>query len=152
VILYDKIRGSLIHIETLNNHESLNAGFVGNIIQSYLLPFLAGFLGTLAFVLRNISRKVQNCSYSKVSQTDFKLRVTLGSLAGILAGWILPTKSFELSVSPHVLSFIAGYNIEVIFRTFDFLILKYLNTIKDSRKKIENQEPEKRNENKSEVN
>ena len=135
----------LKRIESIKNRESQSAIFVGQIIQNYLLPILAGVLGTLAFILRGINRKVKSDSFSKVSHTDYQLRITLGALAGVSASWIFPSKGLDSSYSPLLISFIVGYNIEVFFTAVDNVIHKYLSKDKDytDSKKPENESGKK---------
>ncbi|MBL8092334.1 MAG: hypothetical protein JNJ43_18520, partial [Anaerolineales bacterium] len=61
------------------------------------------------------------------------VRISLGALAGIMIGFIIPTDdatSFVGSVSPLALAFLVGYNIEFFFSLMDALTDRLKNLIK----------------------
>lgn len=100
------------------------AQFVLVILQSYLLPLLYGILGAGTFVLRSLSKEIENETFSDEKGTQHLLRVSLGALAGILVGWfsvLIPseTTTFVGSISPLAIAFLVGYNIEVFFSLMD---------------------------------
>ena len=102
----------------------LAAQFVLAILQSYLLPLLYGILGAGTFVLRSLSREVEDETFSDEKGTQHLLRVSLGALAGILVGWfsfLIPdeTITFVGSISPLAIAFLVGYNIELFFSLMD---------------------------------
>jgi len=94
-----------------------------NIIQSYILPILYGLLGASTDVLRTLSRKVKNVTYSDTTGIHI-LSIALGALAGIVVGWFSfffggDKTSFLGSVSPLAIAFLVGYNIEFFFSKMD---------------------------------
>jgi hypothetical protein len=102
----------------------LAAQFVLAILQSYLLPLFYGILGAGTFVLRSLSKEIEDETFSDDKGIQHLLRVSLGALAGILVGWfsfLLPseTATFVGSISPLAIAFLVGYNIEVFFSLMD---------------------------------
>ncbi len=102
----------------------LAAEFILIILQSYLLPLLYGLLGAGTFILRSLSKEIESVTYSKQSEINYALRLSLGALAGIMAGWvafILPSEgiTFLGSVSTPAVAFLVGYNIEIFFSLMD---------------------------------
>ena len=102
----------------------LAAQFVLTILQSYLLPLFYGILGAGTFVLRSLSKEIEDETFSDEKGTQHLLRVSLGALAGILVGWfsfLIPseTKTFVGSISPLAIAFLVGYNIELFFSLMD---------------------------------
>lgn len=98
--------------------------FVLTILQSYLLPILYGLLGAGTSVLRSLSRRIKNVTYSEEVGIQHLLSVSLGALAGIVVGWFSflignGTTTFLGSVSPLAIAFLVGYNIELFFSRMD---------------------------------
>lgn len=103
----------------------LAAGFVLDILQSYILPLLYGLLGASTYVLRSMSTEIKDMQYSVDSNRGYILRLALGTLAGLIVGWfifLLPGQTFLASISPFAVAFLVGYNIEIIFSFMDNLI------------------------------
>ena len=102
----------------------LAAQFALVILQSYLLPLLYGILGARTFVLRSLSKEIEEETFSGEKRTQHVLRASLGALAGILVGWfsfLIPneTTTFIGSISPLAIAFLVGYNIELFFAMMD---------------------------------
>jgi hypothetical protein len=111
----------------LSRRARLSAGFVLDILQSYILPLLYGLLGASAYVLRTMSNEIEEVKYSVGSNRGYALRLALGTLAGLIVGWfifLLPGQTFLASISPFAVAFLVGYNIELIFSLMDNLIIK----------------------------
>lgn len=101
--------------------------FVLNVLQSYILPILYGLLGASTYVLRSLSRKINDVTYSGVTGTQHILSISLGALTGIMVGWfsfLIPNEStsFLGSVSPLAIAFLVGYNIEFFFSRMDLAL------------------------------
>jgi len=108
----------------ISRQAQLAAQFVLAILQSYLLPLLYGILGAGTFVLRSLSKEIEDETFSDEKGTQHLLRVSLGALAGILVGWfsfLIPdeTTTFVGSISPLAVAFLVGYNIELFFSLMD---------------------------------
>ncbi|HAI75599.1 MAG TPA: hypothetical protein DCM08_05075 [Microscillaceae bacterium] len=97
-----------------------------NILQLYVLPLLYGMLGAYVFILRVLSKDVKQQTYSQDSEINYRLRISLGILAGLAVGLLFApseTKSLSsLNLSPLSLAFVAGYAIEVLFTAIDQFI------------------------------
>ncbi|NVK72166.1 MAG: hypothetical protein HWE24_01695 [Oceanospirillaceae bacterium] len=91
-------------------------------LQNYLLPLIYGLLGALIFVLRTLLQQVRNLTYTSSREIGYRLRLTLGCLAGMITGWFLKPNMGEMALSPMALAFLAGYSIEVLFTILDKLI------------------------------
>jgi len=98
--------------------------FVLNILQSYILPILYGLLGAGTSVIRSLSQKIKDVTYSRAIEVQHILSISLGALAGIMVGWFSfligpSTTTFLGSVSPLAIAFLVGYNIETFFSRMD---------------------------------
>ena len=93
-------------------------------LHEYFLPLVYGLLGSAMFVLRRLSEEIRNLTYSADSAVLYGLRITMGALSGLTIGWFLrPDESDLLNILPGLsLSFLVGYNVEVLFSTMDRLI------------------------------
>jgi hypothetical protein len=94
-------------------------------MSAYILPFLYGWLGAVAYVMRSLSNEIADLTYSKASDVRFRLRVVLGMLSGITVGLILSPEALPSSLSaitPLALAFLAGYSVELLFSAMDRLI------------------------------
>lgn len=100
---------------------TLAASFTLNAFQGYLLPLLYGLLGAFIFVLRTLLREVKSLTYSFDSEIRYRLRLTLGALGGMIVGWFLKPEDAEglASLSPMAISFLMGYNVDVLFSIMD---------------------------------
>ena len=108
----------------------LSAQFALNALQSYLLPLFYGLLGALVYVLRTLSNEIKNVTYSSHSEIRFRLRLSLGSLGGMVIGWFFTPESGSslASLGPMTIAFLTGYNIDILFSLMD----KIANSITDS--------------------
>lgn len=93
-------------------------------LQSYILPLLYGLLGAFIFVLRSLLQQVHDLTYTPGREIGYRLRLTLGSLAGMITGWVLKPDAMAgaAELSPMAVAFLAGYSIEVLFAMLDKLI------------------------------
>lgn len=99
----------------------LSAKFVLNALQTYFLPLLYGLLGAVIFVLRTLSAEIKAVTYSADSEIRYRLRMTLGSLAGLIIGWFFqPEEGAAIaSLGPMATSFLVGYNVNILFSIMD---------------------------------
>jgi hypothetical protein len=110
-------------------------GFPLEIINMYLLPLLYGMIGACAYVLRELSKEVQNMTYSSDDAVNYNLRIQLGALTGLVVGWFLtPVRGsaaedmFSMyNLGPFALSFLSGYSIELVFSAMDRFIAAFSN-------------------------
>ena len=101
--------------------------FVLQILQTYVLPLLYGWVGAMAFVLRSLIVTVKKKSFRVELNVEYRLRVYLGLLAGLVIGWFLSSKGDARQVgvadlTPAAVSFLAGYSVEIMFSTMDRIV------------------------------
>ncbi|MCP4668752.1 MAG: hypothetical protein GY849_20625 [Deltaproteobacteria bacterium] len=101
-----------------------SAEFVLRALNIYLLPLLYGLLGAVTFVLRSLSIEIKQLTFTYDSDIRYRLRLSLGALAGMAVGWFLKPEELESlgSISPMALAFLMGYNVEVLFSIMDRFI------------------------------
>jgi hypothetical protein len=112
-----------------------SVGFPLQIVNMYLLPLLYGMMGACAYVLREISKEVQNMTYSNDDAVNYNLRIQLGALSGLIVGWFLtPAEGMagnELfnvyNLGPFALSFLSGYSIELVASAMDRFLAAFSN-------------------------
>lgn len=103
------------------------AKYILNIMQTYVLPPLYGWLGAMAYVLRRLISEINSGTYHSDSDTSYNLRIYLGVLAGLAIGWfVAPANKAGGNVlqalSPLALAFLAGYSVELLFSAMDRLL------------------------------
>ncbi len=114
--------GSLNNIVIIQKAKSLAI-----VLNQYILPLLYGFLGGIAFVLRELASESRSITYTPTSNIKYGLRINLGALAGLVIGFLwgdLQGKSFGVveSLSPLAVAFLAGYSVDFLFRMLDSVI------------------------------
>ncbi|MBT8421008.1 MAG: hypothetical protein KJO08_09130 [Gammaproteobacteria bacterium] len=120
---YDKARNRFL----LNR---ISADFALSALQVYLLPLLYGLLGAATYILRQLSIATREMTFTRNAGIHFRLRISLGALAGMTIGWFLsPDDASALSLSPFALAFLVGYNVELLFLLMDKFIQSMTNTI-----------------------
>lgn len=117
--------------------ESLSMQFTLKILSLFVLPLLWGWLGGCVFVIRALADEIRRRVYTEISNIGNRLRMYLGALAGLVAGWVInptgradtvPTGESFVSVealSPFALAFIAGYSVELVFFTLERLVATF---------------------------
>ena len=102
----------------------LPSEFTLEVLQSYIIPMLCGFLGAAIYVLRSLTYEIENVTYTIGTDIKYELRLALGALGGLGIGWFLvPEKISGLqAVTPLALAFLVGYNIELLFSIMDGFI------------------------------
>jgi hypothetical protein len=83
----------------------------------YFLPALYGLLGASIFILRHLSKEVQTLTFRGIS--EYRSRLPLGALCGFVIGWLINGQG---EPAPQVLSFLAGYNVELAFSALDRMV------------------------------
>ncbi|WP_235956033.1 hypothetical protein [Grimontia sedimenti] len=91
-------------------------------LQNYVLPLFYGLLGAFIFVLRSLLNQVRTLTYTSSREVGYRLRLTLGCLAGMITGWLMKPDMGEMALSPMAVAFLSGYSIEVLFTLLDRLI------------------------------
>nr|VFJ67503.1 MAG: hypothetical protein BECKFM1743A_GA0114220_104491 [Candidatus Kentron sp. FM]VFJ67513.1 MAG: hypothetical protein BECKFM1743C_GA0114222_104581 [Candidatus Kentron sp. FM]VFK16625.1 MAG: hypothetical protein BECKFM1743B_GA0114221_104331 [Candidatus Kentron sp. FM] len=67
----------------------LSAGFVLSALQGYFLPLLYGLLGAAVYILRQLSIAAREMTFARDTRFQFRLRLSLGALAGISIGFFV---------------------------------------------------------------
>jgi hypothetical protein len=109
------------------------AAYILQVISKFLLPVIYGFMGATVFLVRKIYYEYNRETLSESSTVDFRLRFFLGGVAGLAVAWFLapsnepiaaalPTSSTIANLSPLVMSFIAGYAVELLFSVLDRVV------------------------------
>jgi hypothetical protein len=113
----------------LNNNwtEMFITKYLLNILQTYVLPPLYGWIGAMAYIIRRLISEVNARTYVRSSNTSYNVRIFLGILAGLAIGWFVPPPSSTeghvlQALSPLALAFLAGYCVELLFTAMDKLI------------------------------
>ncbi len=116
---YEQAENENIFIET-----ALKSQYVLNVLQRYLLPLLYGLLGATAYVLRSLIAAIQQETYTGRMNAKYRMRLFSGALAGLLIGFFVIPKEMSglAALPPMALSFLAGYNVEVVFIAMDKFI------------------------------
>jgi len=113
--------------ETQDDHDTvILVAITVTILQTYFLPLLYGFLGTCAYVLRQLTIETRARTFRSEIEIGYWLRISLGVLAGLAVGWFLrpdpDTDGLIQGLTPFALSFLAGYSVEVLFAGMDRLV------------------------------
>ena len=100
---------------------------ITSFLGAYLLPLLYGMLGAVALILRRISRAAEsNDSDLNSLRKKLDLRLPVGALAGLSAGWLIQPSSLPGStLSPLALAFVAGYAAELVFAAMDRIVAAF---------------------------
>lgn len=108
----------------MDDERLFSAQMVLKRMDSIVLPMLLGLLGSYAFVLRSISQEIRQFAFEEYSVLHHVVRLALGAVAGVAAGWLLKPEQIGLlnSVPAWVLAFVAGYGIELVFSFLDRLV------------------------------
>jgi hypothetical protein len=108
-----------------------------NIMGTAVLPFLYGFLGAGAAVVRSLSRKIKR---SLLSPRDIQLSIqqlALGAVVGACIGLFIAQPDTggpadagllgPVALSGSAISFVAGFGVEAVFQALEALIARIFN-------------------------
>jgi hypothetical protein len=103
------------------------AKYLLNILQTYVLPPLYGWIGAVAYVLRRLISEINARTYREDTNILYNLRIFLGTLAGLAIGWFFPPSNAGgehvlQALSLLALAFLAGYSVELLFSAMDKLL------------------------------
>jgi hypothetical protein len=109
---------SAIELGLLNSKSALA------IFSQYVLPLLYGLLGALAYILRTLSREIQNVTFTRGSEIRYSLRWPLGMLGGVTVGLFFDPADLSglAAITPLGLAFLAGYGVELLFTGLDRMV------------------------------
>lgn len=102
-------------------------------LSEYILPALYALLGSLVFILRTSTKKIQLYTFTSLSKFRMGSRWLLGMIAGVAISWVFanngPPKTgngelvaafdFLVGLGPWAAAFVIGYNVEIIYRLLD---------------------------------
>lgn len=102
----------------------ISARFALISMQTYFLPLLYGLMGALMYALRMLAVEIKDLTYDTDSQIRYRLRIFIGAIAGLMIGLFINPEEIEAFnlIAPMAVSFIAGYNVELLFSTMDRII------------------------------
>jgi hypothetical protein len=102
----------------------LNSKSTLAILSQYVLPLLYGLLGALAYILRTLSREIQNVTFTRGSEIRYSLRWPLGMLGGVTVGLFFDPADLSgfAVITPLGLAFLAGYGVELLFTGLDRIV------------------------------
>lgn len=99
--------------------------FVTQSLERYLLPLLYGWLGACLYVLRKLAQEIKNLSYTAEQDMLYRLRVYMGTLAGLIVVWFMPVAQADpniKSLSIFAVALLVGYSIDLLFALLDRII------------------------------
>lgn len=99
-----------------------------SVLHRYILPLLYGLLGASVYILRTLSSQIRARTYSEASNIDFRIRLYLGTLGGMVSAWFINPEvasGFVKSLSPFAIAFLAGYSVELLFAVMDKIIAAF---------------------------
>lgn len=102
-------------------------------LSEYILPALYALLGSLVFILRTSTKKIQLYEFTSLSKFRMGSRWLLGMIAGVAISWVfadngppktsngelVATFDFLVGLGPWAAAFVIGYNVEIIYRLLD---------------------------------
>ena len=109
----------------MNISRETSAKVVLDILQRYFLPLLYGLLGASVYILRTLSSQIRARTYSEASNIDFRIRLYLGTLGGMVSAWFINPEvagGLVKTLSPFAIAFLAGYSVELLFAVMDKII------------------------------
>jgi len=96
-----------------------------SILLRYFLPLLYGLLGASVYILRTLSSQIRARTYTEASNIDFRIRLCLGTLGGMVSAWFInPEAGAGLikTLSPFAIAFLSGYSVELLLALMDKII------------------------------
>ncbi len=127
-------------ISHANLQNIVKADDVLQITIQFILPVMYGFMGSIVFLVRKISQEINRESLSESSTVDFRLRFFLGGVAGLAIAWFVAPSTEPLlaaastsartlaNLSPLVMSFVAGYAVELLFSLIDRVVSSFTDS------------------------
>lgn len=101
------------------------------ILNSLILPLLLGFLGAIAFLVRNILNHLSSYTFIPSWSGRDAMRVLLGGLLGVIGPWLYVSGNVdEVGLGLLLFAFLLGYSVELAFSLFDKFITYAREAIK----------------------
>lgn len=102
--------------------------FVSQAIELYLLPLLYGWLGACLYVLRMLAQDIKALAYTPEQDMIYRLRLYMGTLAGLIVVWFLPVAQADpnvKSLSIFAVALLVGYSVDLLFALMDRIIAAF---------------------------
>lgn len=102
--------------------------FVSQAIELYLLPLLYGWLGACLYVLRMLAQDIKALAYTPEQDMIYRLRLYMGTLAGLIVVWFLPVAQADpnvKSLSIFAVALLVGYSVDLLFAVMDRIIAAF---------------------------
>lgn len=102
--------------------------FVSQAIELYLLPLLYGWLGACLYVLRMLAQDIKTLAYTPEQDMIYRLRLYMGTLAGLIVVWFLPVAQADpnvKSLSIFAVALLVGYSVDLLFALMDRIIAAF---------------------------
>jgi len=101
-----------------------------DVLNTYVLALMFGLLGASVHVMRDIHRRLDDFTLTRVLLSRYKTRLILGAVAGPFIGlFVNPLEGVtsSLNATPQLvnhltglgLAFLAGFSVEVLFAALD---------------------------------
>jgi hypothetical protein len=118
------IENALVNDQLKVELSLLNSKSTLDILSQYVLPLLYGLLGSLAYILRTLSREIHNVTFTRGSEIRYSLRWPLGMLGGVTVGLFFDPADLTgfAAITPLGLAFLAGYGVELLFTGLDRMV------------------------------
>jgi hypothetical protein len=121
-----------VNVRAKNLRDLQAARFLVDLLNRYVLPILYGLAGASLYVTRSVAAEIRRAVYTSSSDVGFTLRFLLGGIAGLATAWLVlpPTAASTVTdpspalaiLWPLMLSFMAGYAVEILFSLVDRVI------------------------------
>lgn len=99
-----------------------------SLLEKYAFPVLLGLLGAVTYILRSLIVQIREYSFTTSFASLSFVRITLGMMAGLLGGLLIPTGDGVLkSVPPLAFPFLFGYAVEVVFTFLDKVVKAFVD-------------------------
>jgi hypothetical protein len=94
-------------------------------LNTHVIPAVLGLLGSLVFVIRQLSEQIKARTLVRHFASDTLARICLGMIGGVVGGLLFADSDKETALSaipPIALPFFFGYAVEVVFTFLDRIV------------------------------
>jgi len=115
-------------IADVSDEQIYTADRLYDILSQFILPMLYGMAGAFLWVIRRIAEQVKAFDMTWKDLIRHRARIIFGLFVGMFFGYLYPQNSIaDVSsyITPYVLAFVGGYNVEILFSALDSLVKKF---------------------------